>query len=182
MPPPLKVTLLPYDARWAPLAAEEAARIRSALGLAKLDVHHIGSTAIPNIAARPILDLLAVAPSLSDFDAAQQRLEAIGYAWWGEFGYAWWGEYGLPGRRYCTLTDKETGERLVQLHCYAEFDSAIRRHLAFRDHLLSRPAAAKEYEREKLRCAALHGNDSHSYTDCKNAWIKWVEDDILHGS
>ena len=167
MPPPFKVELVPHDPRWADAAKTQSDLLVAAVGPSLLIVHHIGSTSIPNIRAKPILDLLPVVSSLLDLDEHRAHLEALGYEW-GE-------EFGLPGRRYCTKTDLDTGRRLIQLHCYQRGSSEIDRHIAFRDYLRERPELALAYEQEKARCQALHPDNTHAYGDCKNDWIKRVE-------
>lgn len=134
-------------------------------------MHHIGSTAIPGIRAKPIIDLMPVVSNHAEFEDFRPVVEGL--------GYSWWGEYGLPGRRYYTLDDAVTGRRKVQLHCYEQGSSEITRHLAFRDHLRSRPDLAREYDGEKGRCRDLHPSDSHAYTDCKAAWISRIEAEAL---
>ena len=94
-------------------------------------------------------------------------------------GYEWWGEYGLAGRRYCALSEPETGRRLVQLHCYASGSPDIARHLAFRDHLTRHPGIARAYEAEKRRARELHPDNSHAYTEEKAAWIRTMEAEAL---
>jgi GrpB-like predicted nucleotidyltransferase (UPF0157 family) len=164
MPEPIPVVLAPHSADWAPSALREAARLATALENNLVEVHHIGSTSIPGIRAKPILDLMPVVHRLAELDAAEARLAAL--------GYQWWGEYGIAGRRYCTLSDPATGERSVQLHCYQSENPEIEKHLAFRDYLRAHPEIARAYEAEKLRCQALHPNNTHTYSDAKSPWIR----------
>jgi GrpB-like predicted nucleotidyltransferase (UPF0157 family) len=79
MPPPIKVELLPHDPNWSHLADAEAQRFVEATGPFLLTVHHICSTAIPGIHAKPILDLMPVVSSLAALDARQREIEALGY-------------------------------------------------------------------------------------------------------
>jgi GrpB-like predicted nucleotidyltransferase (UPF0157 family) len=166
MPASIKVELVPHSAEWAAKAREESKRISAALGLNLVAIHHIGSTAIPSICAKPILDLMPEVQSLDSLDAARNTVQ--------ELGYEWWGEYGIRGRRYCTLNEAVTGRRLVQLHFFQGGDPEIERHLAFRDYLRSHPDTALAYDKEKRRCRDLYPDNSYSYTDAKAAWISAV--------
>lgn len=171
MPPPIKVDLVAHDPQWAALARAEAERISAAAGSCVVAVHHIGSTSIPGIHAKPVLDLLPVVRDLDAFDACRPAIEAL--------GYEWWGEYGLPGRRYCTKSDPQSGQRLAQAHCYLEGSPEVIRHLAFRDYLRANADTAAEYDRLKQACRDAHPDDSHAYSDCKDGWIKRIEAQAL---
>lgn len=166
MPAPIKVELVPFRCEWADLAGAESKRITPAFGSNLIWIHHVGSTAIPGICAKPILDLMPEVAFLHELDASRGALESL--------GYEWWGEYGIQGRRYCTLNDSATGRRLVQLHCFQTGSPEIERRLAFRDYLRANPDQALAYDREKRRCRDLHPDDSHAYTDAKAAWIESV--------
>jgi GrpB-like predicted nucleotidyltransferase (UPF0157 family) len=170
-PEPFAVELQPHSPRWAAMAAEETDRLKGALGGVLVRVHHIGSTAIPRIMAKPVVDLIPIVTDIALLDTREADVRALGYKWFGEFG--------LPGRRYCYRKDAQSGARLFQLHCYAEGDPQVPRHLAFRDYLRAHPKLAKEYEAEKIRAASVVADDVNAYNDEKNDWIKRVEKDAL---
>jgi GrpB-like predicted nucleotidyltransferase (UPF0157 family) len=164
-PLPIPVRLVRYDPEWPSLAQMYSAEL-SVLGEFLVTVHHIGSTSVPGLAAKPIIDLMPLVTSLEDLDQVKSRVESLGYSLHGEFG--------IPERRYCARSDK-LGNRIVQLHFFAVDSSQVTRHLAFRDFLRAHPKERIAYEIEKQRARALYPDDSHAYTEEKAAWIQSAE-------
>jgi GrpB-like predicted nucleotidyltransferase (UPF0157 family) len=162
---PIAVKLVPHEPAWAGIAREEAGRLGGALGSNLVRIEHIGSTSIPGIRAKSTIDLLPIVQSVEAIEADVVRA----------LGYEWHGEFGLPGRRYCTLTDSTTGQRVFNVHIFGARSPQIARHLAFRDYLRTHREEARAYEAVKERAAAQHPDDSWAYTDAKSDWIKACE-------
>jgi GrpB-like predicted nucleotidyltransferase (UPF0157 family) len=162
-----RIELIPYHAAWQHQAAREIERLVAVLGNTLIRTEHIGSTSIPGLAAKPIIDLLPIVRSHLQLDAMQAALEAAGYLWRGEFG--------LPGRRYCIRDCPETGERLANVHMYELGSPQIARHVAFRDYLRAHPSQRIEYEAVKRRAAQLCSTIVNEYNDAKSDWIRACE-------
>jgi GrpB-like predicted nucleotidyltransferase (UPF0157 family) len=160
------VELVPYSAEWPATAERELGRLVHALRGPVVAGHHIGSTAVPGLSAKPVVDLLLVVRGVAELDDREAAFRHL--------GYRCRGENGIPGRRYYTLDDTLTGRRQVQVHCFAAGSGEIDSHLAFRDYLRTHPETARAYEGEKLRCRELHPDDSNSYCDAKAGWIAGV--------
>jgi GrpB-like predicted nucleotidyltransferase (UPF0157 family) len=161
----MAVELVEPNPDWPTIAEKESRRLADVIRPTLVVIHHIGSTAIPGIRAKPTIDLLPLVRSLAALDARKNDVIALGYQWRGEFG--------LAGRRFLTLT--HDGKRLFNVHCYEQTNSEVIRHLAFRDYLRAHPDVAKEYEIEKLKARALQPDDVLAYNDAKNDWIKKTE-------
>ena len=165
----IPVSLMHHNPAWV-LAAEHYSALILAATPIVIAVHHIGSTGIAGIKAKPVIDLMPIVTSLSALDPQAKQIEALGYVWRGEFG--------VDGRRFCTLDDA-AGVRQAQLHIYEKGSPHARRQLAFRDYLRAHPSIAQDYSAEKERASALHPNDSHAYSAEKGGWIRTVEADAL---
>lgn len=157
-----QVELAVHDPAWADRAIAAIQQLRQALGDVVLEAHHIGSTAIPGILAKPIVDLMLVVPSLEAIDAREPVVCGLGYDWRGELGIA--------GRRFCSH-DNASGRRILHAHFYADGNPEIEANLAFRDYMRSHPDEARAYEIEKIRAARLHPDDRAAYTNEKAAWV-----------
>lgn len=167
-----RIEVVPPDPHWPALAKAEAARFASAL-LADprlLAIHHIGSTAVPGLAAKPTLDLVPVVSDLSCLEQARRPLEAL--------GYQWRGESEIRNRRYFTRAAAD-GARVAHVHCFSAGDPTIHQHLAFRDYLCAHPEVASAYGALKLECARAHPQDGAAYTDRKAPFVQRVMSEAL---
>lgn len=162
---PQHVTVTAYDPRWPQLYEREAAAISAALGGALATIHHIGSTAVPGLAAKPIIDIMPVVHSLAAPTPARGALEALGYEYLGEFG--------IPGRRYLRRGGDE--RHASGAHLRRGGRENIARHLAFRDYLRAHPDVCAEYAALKRALAARYPYDIEGYCDGKADFVKKYE-------
>ena len=155
------VELVPHNPEWSQLADEEAKLILENLSITVIGIYHIGSTSVPGIKAKPIIDFVMEVKDLEDVIQSITVLEGL--------GYISKGEYGIPGRQFFT---KDThGERSHHLHVFQTGHPDIERHLVFRDFLRANPEAAREYEKIKEKLAKRFPKASGSYTEAKSDFI-----------
>lgn len=160
------VIVLPHDPQWFEMYTCEAQIIPKAFGANAVAIHHIGSTAIPNCYAKPIVDILVEAEAMAVIDTHANRME--------QFGYQVMGEYGIPNRRYFRK-DIATGVRLFHVHVFDKGHVHIERHLAFRDFLIQHPNWAHDYSQLKRKLAIENPNSSRNYTAAKTDFVMMVE-------
>ena len=161
------VRVVPYDDAWPALFAAEAARIGAVLAgrphPLPLELEHVGSTAVPGLVAKPILDVAVGRPALGALDP---YVEAIAAA-----GYTYRGEHGIPGRHYF-VRGAADGRRTHHLHLVVLGGALWRAHSAFRDYLRRVPERAAAYAALKESLASRFPADRAAYTDAKAAFIE----------
>jgi GrpB-like predicted nucleotidyltransferase (UPF0157 family) len=157
------VRVVPHDPNWSGLFGIECGRIADALGDIVAALHHIGSTAVPGIPAKPIIDMLLEVSDLGELDRRAPRMESLGYEAKGEFG--------IPGRRYFRRDD-EHRVRTHQMHAFHFGSEDVVRHLAFRDYMIAHPQIAQSYGDLKRQLAARFPSDMEAYMDGKDAFVK----------
>lgn len=160
------VTLLPYDADWKLQFGQEAGLVRDALGEALLAIHHIGSTSVPGLLAKPLIDMLFVFRSV---EAVEHRTPTLA-----KLGYEARGEYGIAGRQYFVKRDA-SGESTHHLHGYQQGSPHITRHLAFRDLLRTDPSTAAQYAALKSAIATGEAVTRDDYQRAKAGFIERCE-------
>ena len=163
-----KMTVTTYDEAWAHQFSQEAKILRELFVDELIDIHHIGSTAVPGLKAKPIIDMLPVVKDIARINAYNEAMRQLGYEPRGEFG--------LEGRRYFP---KGGDNRTHHVHIYQAGHPAIERHLAFRDYLRAHPEVANEYGDLKEKLAHRYSNDPASYVNGKEAWVLATEQKAL---
>ncbi len=162
----MAVIVAPHDPNWRDEYRKESALIAVALGDNVVAIHHIGSTAIPNIYAKPVIDFLV---EVTDIRAVDERSDAMK-----TLGYEVMGEFGIPGRRYFRKDNKE-GIRTHQIHAFGAGSPDAVRHLEFRDYMIAHPDAAREYSDLKRKLAAEYPNNIDAYMDGKDEFIRDID-------
>ncbi|MEZ6134602.1 MAG: GrpB family protein [Pirellulaceae bacterium] len=163
----MSVVVRQYDPSWGEEFCAASAMVLDALGTNATVAHHIGSTAIPNIVAKPIIDMLIVVQDINSVDARNQAME--------DLGYEVKGEYGILKRRYFRK-DSRNGTRIQHVHVYACDSAQIERHLAFRDFMIAHPNWAARYSKLKLELADRHPHSMADYIAGKDAFIKQIDE------
>lgn len=161
------IVVVPYDEAWPSLYEEERARIERAIGPWVEEIEHVGSTAVPGLAAKPIIDIMVGVKSLEDSPILVERLVGIGYEYVPEF------EQVLPFRRY--FRKMREGRRTHQIHLVERSNAEWwDRHLLFRDYLQADPEIAGEYARLKYELSERCSEDREAYTDAKTEFISEI--------
>ena len=160
--------LVPYDPNWPSMFEAEAGRLRQALGDLALRIEHNGSTAVPGLSAKPVIDIQVSVADLHPLDAFGKPLQSLGYV-----------HVGHPDDAFCVFFHRPSRwPHTHHVHVVQADGDEERRTLAFRDYLRSHDAVAREYERLKQRLMAeLKPNDSASreaYASRKTAFIEQV--------
>jgi GrpB-like predicted nucleotidyltransferase (UPF0157 family) len=162
-----KVIVVPHDLSWQRAFLDESQHLASALGDNMVNIYHIGSTSIPTIYAKPIIDILIAVKDLAKVDDLIISIEALGYIGMGEFG--------ITGRRFFKKDNSE-GIRTHHIHTFETGSPQIDRHLAFRDYLISHPETALEYSELKQQLAQKYPTDIESYMDGKAEFIGEIDE------
>jgi len=163
-----EVEIVDYDSRWPHLFEEEATRLRAVLDPSLIvGLEHFGSTAIPGLSAKPIIDILIAVRSLA---AAQATfVEALR-----KLDYVYWADNPKKDRMFFVKGMPPFGSKRSHHVHVTEPQGEMWQRLAFRNYLRAHPEEAEIYEQLKRRLAAEHQTDRETYTDAKSTYVESV--------
>lgn len=164
-----QVIVTTYHPDWEKIFQLEALRLKGILGTEVVEVYHIGSTAVPGLSAKPIIDMMPVVNDITRIENYDDEMKKA--------GYKPKGENGIRGRRYF---QKGGDERTHHVHIYEKGNKEIIRHLAFRDYLRKHPEDAMRYGRLKEQLALRYPYDIESYINGKHELALEIDKKALH--
>ncbi|WP_039042320.1 GrpB family protein [Sporosarcina sp. ZBG7A] len=164
----MKVRLSEYQGNWIRMYEDEAEILKFIFGDEIIKFEHFGSTAVPNMKAKPVVDMMCLVKDIEKIDLFNEQMERLGY------DVA--GEWGIPGRR---LFRKGGEGRTHHIHVYQYNHPQIRRHLVFRDYLRTHPDEVKRYTCFKEKLADQY-DDTALYSKAKKPFIKEMEQRALN--
>jgi len=157
-----EVFLVPWTEKWEKAFTKEKQKIKDVLNFPIVAVHHIGSTAVEGLAAKPIID---IAIELENFETGKNAMKSLE-----EIGYTYHGTNILPERHYFTKGEPRTH----QIHLYEHRNKYLLEQLGFRDYLRSNQETKMAYERLKHKLAEANASDKHRYAEAKTQFIQNV--------
>lgn len=158
------VTLHPYTLEWPASFLQRREELLSAFSPDTFFIEHIGSTAIPGMVAKPVIDILLGASSLSDIEEKIPSLEKLGYVYVSKY------EREIPTRRYFVKSPPNSFR--VHVHGVVLNSPTWQEHLRFRDALRANALLASEYATLKSHLAQTYADDKSAYTDAKAPFIR----------
>lgn len=160
-----EVKLVPHQDSWKDLFNIESTRLLAKAFLPEFKLHHIGSTSIIGIQAKPIIDILGEIDRIEKMDQIKDTFM--------DLGYEYKGEYGIAGRRYLTLYSEDKTTAFVHLHIFESSNEKFAEHLLFRDILNSNVDLRLRYENLKVSLVKK-GIPRENYSDAKADLIREI--------
>lgn len=161
------VAIAPPDPHWPEYFSQERERLRPFLSSIADELQHYGSTAVPGLSAKPIIDMMAPVVSLEEADALSEQLAGAGYRKI---------DAGFFKRRFFRRTVEET-DLAYHLHLVVAPAWPLKNELLLRDWLIEHPDIARKYEVLKMELASTYGDDMPRYTDGKTSFLRSVVND-----
>ncbi|MEH1836533.1 MAG: GrpB family protein [Nostoc sp.] len=166
---PEQIVIVEYDPSWPSLFEKLKTPVAEILGESALAIEHVGSTSVPGLAAKPIIDMDVVVPSTACIRATILALATLGYEHQGDLG--------IKGRE-AFLWPSNTPRH--HLYVCPRDSKELRRHLLFRDYLIKYSSEAHRYALLKRELAQKFASDRQAYTDAKSEYIQMITERALH--
>jgi len=163
-----EVRIVPYDPNWTKKFLIESQDVKEALGDNCIAIHHIGSTAVPDLAGKPVIDIMPVVIDINLVDQYNNAMEKL--------DYTARGENGIPFRRYFR---KGSVIRTYHIHVFQIGNSEIDRHIRFRDWMRNNAQDRQTYEDLKRDLAVKFPNDISAYCSGKDEFIRMIDKKAL---
>ncbi len=186
----MKIDIAPYDPHWPEMFERYKERITAALGGNAISIEHIGSTSVPALAAKPVIDIQVGLADTDKLNAAILLMQQAGFTYMHKY------EHLMPARRYFVLYEHQDGlvppailsgqevvpsgfVNVAHIHCWVQGTIDCVRHIAFRDYLRTHEHVRSAYQSLKQDLAQKEWESSLAYSEAKNDFIKSVEADAL---
>jgi GrpB-like predicted nucleotidyltransferase (UPF0157 family)/GNAT superfamily N-acetyltransferase len=166
-----RILIAPHDSQWPAQFEAERARLEAGLAGLPLQIEHVGSTAVPGLAAKPIIDIVVGLAADHDLDAIVAPMQGLGYSYIAR--YETHGSNPMPFRRYFRNRPPGDSSETVHVLCVHVGSNFWVRQLTFRDHLRATPRTAADYERLKRKLAPQF-TDGNAYAEAKTEFIEGV--------